>query len=251
MKKAVAYFSCRHREGKGRERPRQQEQGQDRARHGEGRRARHRQEHRRRRTALYNYDVVWTGVMVARRPRLLETARAEQADAIGPQGSSRRSRCDEMVHVAKKWSGQGILSAVAHLARDHVQGSHAMKIAEHYHGATVHVLDGVPLRGRGWQPPSDRARRCLRERHQGDYAKVKESTAQRRAAQDVAALDDARPDRFSSHWKAMPASGPSGGCARVRGLSRCGAGCPTSTGHRSLRRGAQGPLPQDSGRRPR
>ncbi len=86
-----------------------------------------------------NYQIVDLGVMVPCE-KILETARAEGADAIGLSGLITPS-LDEMVHVAKEMQRQGfelpLLIGGATTSRQHT----AVKISPAYHGSVVHVND--------------------------------------------------------------------------------------------------------------
>ena len=86
-----------------------------------------------------NYDVVDLGVMVPA-AKILETARQQNADAIGLSGLITPS-LDEMVHVAQEMEREKfqlpLLIGGATTSRAHT----AVKIAPHYHESTVHVLD--------------------------------------------------------------------------------------------------------------
>ncbi len=95
-----------------------------------------------------NYRVIDLGVMVPA-DRILDTAIAEQADAIGLSGLITPS-LDEMVHVAQEMSRRGLsiplLIGGATTSRTHT----SVKIAPAYNGPTVHVLDAsraVPVLG--------------------------------------------------------------------------------------------------------
>ncbi|MGL6043432.1 MAG: vitamin B12 dependent-methionine synthase activation domain-containing protein, partial [Sandaracinobacteroides sp.] len=86
-----------------------------------------------------NFDVVDLGVMVPW-PRILEAAKAENADMIGLSGLITPS-LDEMVTVAAEMERAGftmpLLIGGATTSRVHT----ALKIAPAYSGATIHVLD--------------------------------------------------------------------------------------------------------------
>ncbi len=86
-----------------------------------------------------NYAVVDLGVMVPCE-KILEAARAENADIIGLSGLITPS-LDEMVHVAQEMKRQGfslpLLIGGATTSRAHT----AVKIAQHYDESVVHVLD--------------------------------------------------------------------------------------------------------------
>jgi 5-methyltetrahydrofolate--homocysteine methyltransferase len=86
-----------------------------------------------------NYEVIDLGVMVPA-AKILETARAISADAIGLSGLITPS-LDEMVHVAQEMEREKfrvpLLIGGATTSRAHT----AVKIAPHYQSSTVHVLD--------------------------------------------------------------------------------------------------------------
>jgi 5-methyltetrahydrofolate--homocysteine methyltransferase len=89
--------------------------------------------------ACNNYEVIDLGVMVSCE-KILERARAENADLIGLSGLITPS-LDEMVHVAREMERQGfrlpLLIGGATTSRAHT----AIKIAPHYSQPVVHVLD--------------------------------------------------------------------------------------------------------------
>jgi len=89
--------------------------------------------------ACNNYEVIDMGVMVPCE-KILERARAENADLIGLSGLITPS-LDEMVHVAKEMERQGftlpLLIGGATTSRAHT----AIRIAPHYSEPVVHVLD--------------------------------------------------------------------------------------------------------------
>jgi 5-methyltetrahydrofolate--homocysteine methyltransferase len=86
-----------------------------------------------------NYEVVDLGVMVPAE-KILETARAKEADIIGLSGLITPS-LDEMVHVAQEMERQEfhlpLLIGGATTSRAHT----AVKIAPNYHQSVVHVHD--------------------------------------------------------------------------------------------------------------
>jgi 5-methyltetrahydrofolate--homocysteine methyltransferase len=86
-----------------------------------------------------NYEVVDLGVMVPA-ARILETARALNADLIGLSGLITPS-LDEMIHVASEMEREGftipLLIGGATTSRVHT----AVKIAPAYSGPVIHVLD--------------------------------------------------------------------------------------------------------------
>ncbi len=115
-----------------------------------------------------SYEIIDLGVMVAC-DKILETARAEGADAIGLSGLITPS-LDEMVHVAKEMERQGfeipLLIGGATTSKQHT----AVKISPGYHGSVVHVHDASravsvvsSLLDKKRRPELDRANRELQE----------------------------------------------------------------------------------------
>ncbi|MBA2384827.1 MAG: B12-binding domain-containing protein, partial [Actinobacteria bacterium] len=92
-----------------------------------------------------NYEVIDLGVMVPG-DRILDTAVAEGADAVGLSGLITPS-LDEMVHVAKEMDRRGLelplLIGGATTSRQHT----AVRIAPAYGRPTVHVLDASRVVG--------------------------------------------------------------------------------------------------------
>ena len=92
-----------------------------------------------------NYDVIDLGVMVSAE-RILDTAVAERADAVGLSGLITPS-LDEMVHVAREMDRRGLelplLIGGATTSRQHT----AVRIAPAYEHPTVHVLDASRVVG--------------------------------------------------------------------------------------------------------
>ncbi|MCD5311357.1 methionine synthase [Kineosporia babensis] len=92
-----------------------------------------------------NYEVIDLGVMVPA-ARILETAIAENADAVGLSGLITPS-LDEMVTVAEEMQRKGmslpLLIGGATTSRQHT----AVRIAPAYEGTTVHVLDASRVVG--------------------------------------------------------------------------------------------------------
>jgi 5-methyltetrahydrofolate--homocysteine methyltransferase len=86
-----------------------------------------------------NFDVIDLGVMVSA-DKILETAKRENADAIGLSGLITPS-LDEMIHVASEMQRQGftmpLLIGGATTSKAHT----AIKIEPMYKGPVVHVLD--------------------------------------------------------------------------------------------------------------
>jgi 5-methyltetrahydrofolate--homocysteine methyltransferase len=137
-----------------------------------------------------NYRVVDLGVMVPSE-KILETAVAEQADAIGLSGLITPS-LDEMVHVAQEMERRNIhlplLIGGATTSRTHT----SVKIAPRYSGPTVHVLDAsraVPVLGALLSP--DR-RSAFTADLVSEHERVREAYARRADSRVVVPLSQAR-----------------------------------------------------------
>jgi 5-methyltetrahydrofolate--homocysteine methyltransferase len=114
--------------------------------------------------ACNNYEVIDLGVMVPA-DRILREARERRVDLIGLSGLITPS-LDEMVHVAQEMERGGfrlpLLIGGATTSSKHT----ALKIAPHYHGDTLHVLDaskavtvvGALMQEDGAQPMLERNR---------------------------------------------------------------------------------------------
>ena len=130
-----------------------------------------------------NYEVIDLGVMVPA-ARILDTAIAEGADAVGLSGLITPS-LDEMVSVAAEMQRRGLdlplLVGGATTSRQHT----AVRVAPAYEGTTVHVLDASRVVG----VVSDLlARRALRDagREQPSRTGTTARTARRPPAEPVA-----------------------------------------------------------------
>jgi 5-methyltetrahydrofolate--homocysteine methyltransferase len=154
-----------------------------------------------------NYEVIDLGVMVPA-ARILETARAEGASAIGLSGLITPS-LDEMVHVAKELERERfelpLLIGGATTSKTHT----AVKIEPCYHGPTVHVLDASRGVGVVGQLLSAERRAGFVREVRAEYGRVRESFAGRRAAARLRPLAEARNHRLVLDWAARPPVRPS------------------------------------------
>ncbi|MEK6769160.1 MAG: vitamin B12 dependent-methionine synthase activation domain-containing protein, partial [Gemmatimonadota bacterium] len=145
-----------------------------------------------------NYDVVDLGVMVPS-AKILETARAERADAIGLSGLITPS-LDEMVHVAKEMEREGfevpLLIGGATTSRMHT----AVKIEPHYHGPTVHVLDASRSVGVVSSLLSAERREAFAQGVRTEYVALREAHAGRRARTPTLPLEEARRRKCRIAW---------------------------------------------------
>ncbi|MGE3521051.1 MAG: vitamin B12 dependent-methionine synthase activation domain-containing protein, partial [Vicinamibacterales bacterium] len=147
--------------------------------------------------ACNNYEVIDMGVMVPCE-KILERARAENADVIGLSGLITPS-LDEMVHVAREMERQGfslpLLIGGATTSRAHT----AIKIAPHYKQPVVHVLDASRAVPVTTSLLSDEGKGTFVAQHEADYESIRRNHATSR--QPLVDLATARTRRFSILWR--------------------------------------------------
>jgi 5-methyltetrahydrofolate--homocysteine methyltransferase len=147
--------------------------------------------------ACNNYDVVDLGVMVSCE-KILERAKAEQADLIGLSGLITPS-LDEMAHVAREMERQGfklpLLIGGATTSRAHT----AVKIAPLYSEPVVHVLDASRAVPVTTTLLSHDKKPEFVAQHRADYDELRRihGAPKRR----LLALDEARKNRTPIEWR--------------------------------------------------
>ncbi len=143
-----------------------------------------------------NYEVIDLGVMVPCE-KILETARATEADMIGLSGLITPS-LDEMVHVAKEMEREGftipLLIGGATTSRVHT----AVKIAPHFRQPVVHVLDASRAVGVVSQLKNPASRPAFEEENRRQQEKLR--AAHKPAAQKLLRLDVARRRKPPLDW---------------------------------------------------
>jgi 5-methyltetrahydrofolate--homocysteine methyltransferase len=141
-----------------------------------------------------NYEVVDLGVMVPH-ARILETARAVKADAIGLSGLITPS-LEEMAVVAAEMERQGftlpLLIGGATTSRIHT----AVKIAPRYSGPVVHVLDASRAVGVAGKLLSDTLRDDFVAEVKAEYAALREEREGRDPGERLGTLEEARANRL-------------------------------------------------------
>ena len=161
--------------------------------------------------ACNNYEVIDMGVMVPCE-RILERARAEQADIIGLSGLITPS-LDEMVHVAREMERQGftlpLLIGGATTSRAHT----AIKIAPHYKEPVVHVLDASRAVPVTTSLLSQEGKEAFVAQHRDDYAAIRRNHGA--ARQPLVDLATARARRPEILWQASDIPRPEFTGARV------------------------------------
>ncbi len=148
-----------------------------------------------------NFDVVDLGVMVPCE-RILETARAENADMVGLSGLITPS-LEEMAHVAREMQRLGftvpLLIGGATTSRTHT----AVKIEPHYSGPTVWVPDASRAVGVASSLSSPEQREAYMRQVRDDFQKVREAHAKKTGQKSVT-LQAARANAVRIDWAAQP-----------------------------------------------
>lgn len=153
-----------------------------------------------------HYDVVDLGVMVPIQ-KILETARDRKADAIGLSGLITPS-LEEMAFAAREMSREGfktpLLIGGATTSKLHT----ALKIAPHYEGITVHVVDASLVTEVARKVLDDRGNNSFAQAVEKEHQRLRESFAKRRRRKLIT-VDQARSNRLRSEWSQYTVSRPS------------------------------------------
>jgi 5-methyltetrahydrofolate--homocysteine methyltransferase len=146
-----------------------------------------------------NYEIVDLGVMVPAE-RIIETARTENADAIGLSGLITPS-LEEMAHVAQELERAGfdipLLIGGATTSKAHT----AAKIHPHYGGPTVHVHDASQSVGVVGSLLNPETRPTFVEDIQRQYAEIRQSRQAQASARTTISLASARENRADINWE--------------------------------------------------
>ncbi len=156
--------------------------------------------------ACNNYDVIDLGVMVPAE-KILTTAREEKVNIVGLSGLITPS-LDEMVHVAKEMTrlemDLPLLIGGATTSKIHT----AVKIEPNYDGPVVHVLDAsrsVSTVSRLMSGQRESFGREVRD----EYEQLRERHKRSTSRKTYLSLEDARANRFTCDWEAVPITRPS------------------------------------------
>jgi 5-methyltetrahydrofolate--homocysteine methyltransferase len=145
-----------------------------------------------------NYDVVNLGVMVPAQT-ILDTARRENADAIGLSGLITPS-LEEMAHVAREMERQEfrlpLLIGGATTSRAHT----AVKIAPGYSGPVVYVPDASRSVPAVQNLLSREARDAYLETVRADYAKIRVQHAEKKGPGPLHPIAEARALGLKTDW---------------------------------------------------
>jgi 5-methyltetrahydrofolate--homocysteine methyltransferase len=144
-----------------------------------------------------NFEVINLGVMVPAQ-KILDTALAEHADAVGLSGLITPS-LEEMAHVAREMQRQGfripLLIGGATTSRVHT----AVKIAPHYEGPTVYGPDASRAVGMCTSLLSADSRAAYVESVRSDYEKIRVQHAAKKG-QALVPLSRARANGHLIDW---------------------------------------------------
>ncbi len=147
-----------------------------------------------------NYDVVDLGVMVSAE-KILQTARAENADIIGLSGLITPS-LDEMVHVAKEMQRQGfelpLLIGGATTSKAHT----AVKIEPGYEHPVIYVADASRAVGVAGKLLSPALKPNYVAEIRAEYGQVRERNARRRPKAADLTYAEARQRKLPIDWAA-------------------------------------------------
>src|SRR5438067_1111198 len=145
-----------------------------------------------------NYEVIDLGVMVPA-AKILETARAVNADVIGLSGLITPS-LDEMVHVAQEMERENfrvpLLIGGATTSRAHT----AVKIAPHYKSSTVHVLDASRAVGVVNKLSNPKLAKFFDEETRADYERLRVEHSAKLGQRELLMIAEARRNRTAIDW---------------------------------------------------
>ena len=152
------------------------------------------------------YEVIDLGVMVPA-DRIIETARTSNADIIGLSGLITPS-LDQMVHMAKELERLGfdrpLLIGGATTSKTHT----AVKIEQHYHGATVHVLDASRAVGVVGMLLDRERGPAFVDGVRAEYEDVRRRRSERRDKSELLPIAEARARSLRVDWRAQPPAPP-------------------------------------------
>ncbi|MFD1095062.1 methionine synthase [Salegentibacter chungangensis] len=153
-----------------------------------------------------NYEIIDLGVMVPPE-KIIETAKAENVDAIGLSGLITPS-LDEMVFLAREMERQEfevpLLIGGATTSKAHT----AVKIDPQYHQAVAHVNDA----SRAVTIVGELLKESTREKYKQDlkaeYDKFRQNFKKRSKIKSFLSLEEARKNKFQIDWQHSPIPKP-------------------------------------------
>jgi 5-methyltetrahydrofolate--homocysteine methyltransferase len=156
--------------------------------------------------ACNNFEVKDLGVMVPAE-KIFEAAQAEHADIIGLSGLITPS-LDEMAHVAQEMERLGysmpLLIGGATTSKAHT----AVKIAPHYSGPTIHVLDASRAVNVVSSLISQDLRREFVSKNQKEQETLREEFHRRTAEKQLLTIEEARKRKPVFDWENTPIDKP-------------------------------------------
>ena len=170
-----------------------------------------------------NYEVIDLGVMVPA-AKILETARAVNADVVGLSGLITPS-LDEMVHVAQEMERENfrvpLLIGGATTSRAHT----AVKIAPHYQSSTVHVLDASRAVGVVNKLVNPNSSKSFDQETRADYERLRAEHSAKISQRDLLSIADARRNALGFDWENYTPPKPESLGVRVFCTDPGSAGC--------------------------
>ena len=170
-----------------------------------------------------NYEVIDLGVMVPA-AKILETARAVNADVVGLSGLITPS-LDEMVHVAQEMEREKfrlpLLIGGATTSRAHT----AVKIAPHYQSSTVHVLDASRAVGVVNKLVNPNSSKSFDQEARADYERLRAEHSAKIGQRDLLVIGEARANAPKFDWEKYAPPKPVFLGVRVFSSDPGGAGC--------------------------
>ncbi|HEX6834574.1 MAG TPA: vitamin B12 dependent-methionine synthase activation domain-containing protein, partial [Rudaea sp.] len=153
-----------------------------------------------------NFDVIDLGVMVPAQ-KILDTAKAEQADMIGLSGLITPS-LEEMSHIAKEMQRQQfelpLLIGGATTSRAHT----ALKIEPHYRSPTVWVKDASRAVGVAQSLISKELVDEFLAKVRSEYAEIRERHKDRGPSKRLVSIEHARGQAFDGKWETYTPPAP-------------------------------------------
>ncbi|MBI2380191.1 MAG: methionine synthase [Gammaproteobacteria bacterium] len=145
-----------------------------------------------------NYEVIDLGVMVSCE-KILETARAENADLIGLSGLITPS-LDEMVHVGREMQRQGFTLPLLIGGATTSPAHTAVKIDPAYEGPVVYVKDASRAVGVAQSLLSATQKAEFLAKVNAEHERKRDIHANRRPREALLSLEEARARRFAPDW---------------------------------------------------
>jgi 5-methyltetrahydrofolate--homocysteine methyltransferase len=151
--------------------------------------------------ACNNYEVIDLGVMVSSE-KILAAAKELGVDVIGLSGLITPS-LDEMVHVAKEMEREGfslpLLIGGATTSKAHT----AVKIAQHYGNAVVHVLDASRAVGVVSALLSPTQRDEFTANNNREHERARLAHERKRPSKPLLSIGESRKRAFRTDWKTL------------------------------------------------